>query len=73
MGSEHVAERRDHTGSEVRGVRIDDGHVEVVASLKGFSRPHGYGWWFGLAPDDSPLVLRDVGTHEIYALDWEAP
>jgi hypothetical protein len=26
-----------------------------------------------LAPDDSPLVVRDVGTHEIYALDWDAP
>ena len=60
-------------GSEVRRVRIDDGHVEVVASLKGFGRAAGWGVWFGLAPDDSPLVVRDVGTHEIYALDWEAP
>jgi Tol biopolymer transport system component len=60
-------------GSEVRRVRIDDGHVDVVASLKGFGRPTGWGEWVGLAPDDSPLVLRDVGTHEIYALDWEAP
>ena len=22
---------------------------------------------------DSPLVLRDIGNQEIYALDWEAP
>ena len=29
--------------------------------------------WTGLAPDDSPLVLRDIGTQEIYALDWAAP
>jgi hypothetical protein len=29
--------------------------------------------WTGLAPDDSPLALRDIGTQEIYALDWEAP
>ena len=29
--------------------------------------------WTGLAPDDSPLLLRDTGTQEIYALDWEAP
>ncbi len=28
--------------------------------------------WTGLALDDSPLVLRDVGSHEIYALDWQA-
>ena len=60
--------------SEVRRVRIDDHHVEVVASLKGIARTfRPYGQWFGLAPDDSPLILRDVGTHEIYALDWEAP
>jgi Tol biopolymer transport system component len=60
-------------GSEVRRVRIDDGHVEVVASLSGFGRPSGLGSWVGLAPDDSPLLLRDVGSHEIYALAWEAP
>ena len=62
------------TASEVRRVRIEDGHVEVVASLKGFRRAaSAFRQWFGLAPDDSPLVMRDVGTHEIYALDWEAP
>jgi hypothetical protein len=60
-------------GSEVRRVRIDDGQVEVVARLKGFRRPTGWGGWFGLTPDDSPLVLRDVGAHEIYALDFKAP
>jgi hypothetical protein len=32
-----------------------------------------FGNWTGLAPDDSPLALRDIGTQEIYALDWEAP
>ena len=61
------------TGSEVRRVRIDDGRVDVVASLRGLRRPSDLGSWVGLAADDSPLVLRDVGTHEIYALDFEAP
>jgi hypothetical protein len=23
-------------------------------------------------PDDSPLLLRDVGSEEIYALTWQA-
>jgi hypothetical protein len=31
------------------------------------------GQWFALAPDDSPVLLRDIGSQEIYALDWEAP
>jgi hypothetical protein len=25
---------------------------------------------FGLTPEGDPLVLRDVGTQEIYSLDW---
>ncbi|MGA3024470.1 MAG: protein kinase [Bryobacteraceae bacterium] len=29
--------------------------------------------WTGLAPDDCILTLRDAGTREIYALEWEAP
>jgi len=27
----------------------------------------------GLTPDDSPLVTRDVGSQEIYALDLDLP
>src|SRR5690349_7719629 len=27
----------------------------------------------GPAPHDFPLARRDLGTREIYALDWEAP
>jgi hypothetical protein len=33
---------------------------------------HG-AYWMGLAADDSPLVLRDRSTSDIYALEWEAP
>jgi hypothetical protein len=29
--------------------------------------------WFGVAPDDSPIMLRDAGTQDVYALDWEEP
>jgi eukaryotic-like serine/threonine-protein kinase len=62
------------TGSELRRVAIADHRVEVIVSLKGFRRASSsLGQWFGLGPDDTPLVLRDVGTSEIYALDWDAP
>jgi hypothetical protein len=44
-----------------------------VVDLKSFRMAGYLGWWLGLAPDDSPLLLRDTGTQEIYALDWEAP
>ena len=53
-------------------VRISDRKVEELATLD----PHILTWaivgkWTGLAPDDSPLVLRDTSVQEIYALDLE--
>jgi hypothetical protein len=51
-------------------VRVADRKLERLFSLKNIRLAD---IWTGLAPDDSPLVLRDVGTQEIYALDWEAP
>ncbi len=64
----------DATGSDPAfyRVRISDHKLEWLVSLKNLRRTGLY-QWSGLAPDDSPLVLRDVGTEEIYALDWEAP
>jgi len=57
----------------VMRVRIRDRKLERVADLKYFRQTGYWGIWLGLAPDDSPLLLRDTGTQEIYALDWEAP
>jgi hypothetical protein len=32
----------------------------------------GWDWsWFGLDPDDNPIMLRDAGTNEVYALTLE--
>ena len=54
-------------------VRISDRKIEQAASLKSVRRAGGaFAAWSGLASDDSPLVLRDTGTQEIYALDWQA-
>jgi Tol biopolymer transport system component len=55
-------------------VGISDGKLEEVASLKDVRRAAGpFAQWAGLTPDGSPLVLRDTGTQEIYALDVELP
>jgi Tol biopolymer transport system component len=54
-------------------VRISDHKLEQVADMKDFRQAPGWGSWGGLAPDDSSLVVRDAGTQDIYALDWEAP
>jgi Tol biopolymer transport system component len=54
-------------------VGIRDRKVERVVSLAEFQVTGVGGGWLGLAPDDSPLLLRDASIQEIYALDWEAP
>ncbi len=33
----------------------------------------GSGMAAAIAPNDSPVVLHDTGTQEIYALDWHEP
>jgi Tol biopolymer transport system component len=54
-------------------VRISDRKVEVVADLKGLPTTGYWGISLTLAPDDSPLLLRNLGSQDVYSLDWEAP
>ena len=55
-------------------VRMRDGKLERIVSLKGIQRQLGvFGPWAGLAPDGSPLISRDISFDEIYAFDWHAP
>jgi Tol biopolymer transport system component/predicted Ser/Thr protein kinase len=54
-------------------VRINDGKLEQLFSLKNVRLVGSVGPWSGLSPDGSILMTRDAGTQEIYALDWEAP
>jgi len=53
-------------------VRIGDHKLEKLLSLTRLPLTGFFGWT-GVTPDGSPLVLRNIGTQEIYALDWEAP
>ena len=53
---------------------MSDHKVEKIVSLKGTRLTIGtFGTWCGMAPDGSPLVLRDVGTQEIYSLELQLP
>jgi len=63
----------DFNGDAIVRIRLADRQVERVADLKSFLRTGFEASWFGLAPDGSPLVLRNTGTADIYSLDWEAP
>ena len=46
----------------------------IVDLITGGDLVYGrFGWWTGLAPDDSILELRDTSVQEIYALDVKFP
>jgi Tol biopolymer transport system component len=56
--------------SSVARIRIKDGSVETIADLSAL-RQISVGW-IGRGPDDLPIAVREIGTEEIYALDWIA-
>jgi Tol biopolymer transport system component len=63
-------------GSGVGGVlkiHIADRKASRVSELKNFVGTGYYGPSLALAPDDSPLLLRDAGSYDVYALDLELP
>ena len=55
-------------------ISVADGKLERITSFKKIRRFWTtWGPWTGLAPDGSPLVVRDISTQEIYALDVDFP
>jgi serine/threonine protein kinase/Tol biopolymer transport system component len=70
----HYIYLRDAKGKgAVLRIRISDHKVEQVVDLKNFNAVGSYGPALALTSDDSPLLLRDLGTQDVYVLDWEAP
>jgi Tol biopolymer transport system component len=60
--------------AEVRRVEVPARRFESVAALKELRRPTDMaGFWSAPAFDGSPLVMRDTGNQEIYALDLRLP
>jgi len=53
----------------LRRLRLGDGKVEQLADLHNFATAGP--WWSGLAPDNSPILLRKVDSTEVYSLDLE--
>ncbi len=55
-------------------LRMADLTFTPIVSLKEAMRFYGpFGAWSGIAPDGSPLFVRDISNQEIYALDWRLP
>jgi Tol biopolymer transport system component len=49
-------------------IRVADGKQESLADLKGVQYTGVYSLWMGIDPADTPMMLRDAGTDDIYLL-----
>ena len=60
-------------GYTIARLRPGEDKIETVADVSKVGRwtAGTSGPWFGLAPDDSPLVARDISTQEIFALEMQ--
>lgn len=56
----------DHQG--VYRMRPSGGEAEQVVDLKGFRFTGSAGYFMALDPEDAPLLLRDTGVDDIFAL-----
>jgi DNA-binding winged helix-turn-helix (wHTH) protein/Tol biopolymer transport system component len=52
-------------------IRIHGGTAEKIADLNDFHDAGWFGDYMGLDPADAPLLLRDIGSTNIYALTLE--
>jgi len=63
-------------GPEIDRVSVATRKKERVVVLKGIARvaaPDSNAPWNGVAPDGSPLIMRDVGSRELYSLELQLP
>jgi hypothetical protein len=64
-----------NNGPEIDRVGVAGGTKEPVVALQdiprvlmGSQQP-----WNGITPDNSPLIMRDVGSRELYSLELQLP
>lgn len=63
---------KDFAGKgSVARVDIRTHKLEQRVDLTGFSDTGQGGGSLALTPDDAPLMLRDTGTQDVYAVDWK--
>jgi hypothetical protein len=60
-------------GEVIHRFDVETRRSQKMVSLKDYRVTGNYWIWLGVSPDGSPLILNDVGTQEIYALEWRLP
>jgi Tol biopolymer transport system component len=64
----------DFGKGEIRRVEVSSQKFEGVVGITELRRPGDYaGIWSAPAYDGSPMVMRDIGIEEVYALDLKLP
>jgi Tol biopolymer transport system component len=54
-------------------VNISSRHSQVQLLIKDIARTGWWGGWFGLTPDGKILLLRNIGSEDLYAFDFQNP
>jgi Tol biopolymer transport system component len=62
----------DNGPRSVYRIAVPRGTPQRVVDLRDVPLIGGAKFWFGLDPDDTPLLLRDDGTNDIYALTLDS-
>jgi Tol biopolymer transport system component/DNA-binding winged helix-turn-helix (wHTH) protein len=70
--SKFVYFRRPLDDRGVFRIAISGGRAEKIADLKDWHDAGWWGRWMELDPTDAPLLLRDIGSEDIYALTLES-
>ena len=52
-------------------IPVNGGEPEKIVDLQGFTSTGFFGLWSGLDPDDNPLLIREAGMREVFALTLE--
>jgi len=65
----------DVEAATIYRLRLGEKKPEAIAKIDapGGMKMTDFWYWTGLAPDDSPLFLRDSSAREVYALDVDFP
>src|SRR6266852_3305481 len=69
--SKYIYFRRPVDDRGVFRTPVAGGKVERIVDLKNWHDAGWYGRYMGLDPTDAPLLLRDIGSEDIYALTLE--
>ena len=63
--------KQESQPAELIRISVPDGRVTHILNLKGLTLGGIWSDWVSLLPDDSPLLMLDRGTEEIYRLDLQ--